>query len=74
MKTIDLSGPDGNAFALMGIATGWAKQIGLDAKAICEKMRQGDYNMLLDAFDDTFSRRVRYEFLSDPREEEEDDA
>ena len=28
---IDLTGPDGNAFVLMGHASKWAKQLGLDS-------------------------------------------
>ena len=36
---IDLTGPDGNAFALMGYARQFAKQLGLDSnKIINEKI------------------------------------
>ena len=38
MRQIDLSGPDGNAFALIGIARNWAKQLGKDATAITAEM------------------------------------
>ena len=31
---IDLTGPDGNAFALMGYASRFSKQLGLDSKVI----------------------------------------
>ena len=31
---IDLSGPEGNAFVLIGYAGKWAKQLSLDSKAI----------------------------------------
>ena len=40
---IDLTGPDGNAFVLIGTAGNLAKQLGLDAKAIREEMMKGDY-------------------------------
>tara|TARA_B100000497_G_C7642492_1_gene386287 strand:- start:487 stop:702 length:216 start_codon:yes stop_codon:yes gene_type:complete len=51
---IDLTGPDGNAFALMGYATRFAKQLGLDSKAITAEMMSGDYENLLEVFDKNF--------------------
>jgi len=33
---IDLTGPEGNAFVLIGYAGKWAKQLGLDSKKIQE--------------------------------------
>jgi len=50
MVTIDLSGQDGNAFALMGHAKNFAKQMGLDGKEIVYEMQQGDYEDLVDVF------------------------
>jgi len=50
MVTIDLSGQDGNAFALMGHAKNFAKQMGLDGKEIVYEMQQGDYEYLVDVF------------------------
>ena len=35
---IDLTGPDGNAFVLIGTAGNLAKQLGLDGKAIRTEM------------------------------------
>lgn len=55
---IDLSGPDGNAFALMGHARNLAKQLGLDGKAIIEDMRSGDYDHLIEVFDKHFGEHV----------------
>lgn len=49
-----LSGPDGNAFVLLGTAQRLAKQLGLDAKAITTEMRSGDYEHLLQVFDQHF--------------------
>lgn len=51
---IDLSGPDGNAFVLMGKARGYAKQLGLDGDLIQEEMMSGDYENLIRVFDRHF--------------------
>jgi hypothetical protein len=51
---IDLTGPDGNAFALMGYANRFAKQLGLDGKAITAEMMSGDYENLIEVFDRNF--------------------
>lgn len=48
---IDLTGPDGNAFALMGYSNNFAKQLGLDSKQIIKEMTEGDYENLLLVFD-----------------------
>jgi len=48
--TIDLSGPDGNAFILLGKVREYAKQLDKDAKAIVEEMMAGDYNDLIAVF------------------------
>ena len=55
---IDLTGPDGNAFALMGYAQRFAKQLGLDSAAILKEMRSGDYENLLKVFDGYFGDYV----------------
>ena len=38
---VDLTGPDGNAFALMGLANKLAKQLGF--KSPVDEMMQGEY-------------------------------
>jgi len=55
---IDLTGPDGNAFVLIGTAGNLAKQLGLDAKAIREEMMKGDYENLIKVFDKYFGSFV----------------
>ena len=55
---IDLTGPDGNAFALMAYASRFAKQLGKDDKAIREEMMSGDYENLLEVFDREFGAFV----------------
>jgi|DEB0MinimDraft_6_1074348.scaffolds.fasta_scaffold492634_1 hypothetical protein len=54
MMEIDLTGPDGNAFVLMGIAKNLARQLGLDGDLITQEMRLGDYEDLLKTFDSYF--------------------
>jgi hypothetical protein len=51
---IDLTGPDGNAFVLIGTAGNLAKQLGLDGKAIRTEMMAGDYENLVNTFDKHF--------------------
>jgi hypothetical protein len=55
---IDLTGPDGNAFVLIGTATKLARQLGLDGKAIQAEMMQGDYEHLVATFDKHFGSFV----------------
>lgn len=51
---IDLTGPDGNAFALMSYARKLAKQLDLDSTKIIQEMTSGDYENLLEVFDNAF--------------------
>lgn len=53
-QTIDLTGPQGNAFVLMGIARDTAKQMEMDPKPIIEDMMTGDYEHLLEVFEKHF--------------------
>lgn len=55
---IDLTGPDGNAFALIGYAKSFAKQIGIEPQPIIEEMMSGDYENLLEVFDRNFGQWV----------------
>lgn len=55
---IDLTGPDGNAFALMGYAKNFAKQLDLDFNQIRKEMTSGDYENLLEVFDNYFGTFV----------------
>ena len=57
-RTIDLRGPRGNAFFLMGTAKKFARQLGLDDKAIIEEMKSGDYDNLVKVFDSYFGDYV----------------
>jgi hypothetical protein len=51
---IDLTGPDGNAFVLIGKAGNLAKQLGLDKAKIQAEMMKGDYEHLVATFDKYF--------------------
>lgn len=55
---IDLTGPDGNAFVLIGKAGNLAKQLGLDKDAIQKEMMSGDYENLVKVFDKHFGNFV----------------
>lgn len=55
---IDLTGPDGNAFVLIGKAGSLAKQLGLDSKVIQNEMMKGDYEHLVNTFDKHFGNFV----------------
>lgn len=57
IKEIDLTGPEGNAFVLMGYAKNAGKSLGFSAKKqteISEDMRSGDYEHLLEVFEKHF--------------------
>jgi hypothetical protein len=58
---VDLTGPDGNAFVLMGMAKQWAKQLDLDGDAIIEEMKSGDYENLVQVLDGYFGDYVIFE-------------
>ena len=53
---VDLTGPDGNAFALMGLASRLAKQLGIESPIT--EMMKGDYEHLLEVFDKNFGDHV----------------
>jgi len=57
-RKIDLTGPDGNAFVLLGIASDYAKQLGFDVKLIRKEMMSSDYENLIKVFDKYFGDYV----------------
>lgn len=57
-NTIDLTGPQGNAYVLLGYAQKLAFELDLDADAICEEMRSGDYENLVQVFDKHFGKFI----------------
>ena len=55
---IDLAGPQGNAFYLMGFASKNARKFGLDSSVILAEMKSGDYENLVQVFDKYFGEYV----------------
>ena len=55
---IDLTGPQGNAFFLMGQADRYARQLGLDKEVVIGEMKSGDYENLVQVFDRYFGDYV----------------
>jgi len=58
---IDLTGPQGNAFFLLGTASKLGRQLGWDRDEIeilLRQMRSGDYDNLIKVFDKNFGSIV----------------
>ena len=58
---IDLTGPQGNAFYLLGTAQNLAKQLNYskeETEKLLDEMRSSDYENLLKVFDDNFGSFV----------------
>lgn len=58
---IDLQGPNGNAFYLLAIARGLAKELGFDKdeiKELTKEMKSSDYKNLVKVFDRAFGDHV----------------
>jgi len=57
-RKIDLTGPEGNVFFLIGQAKGYAKQLGLDFDQIQKEMMSSDYENAVQTFDKYFGEFV----------------
>jgi len=55
---IDLTGPQGNAYVLLGYAQDFGRQLKFDYKNIQEEMTSGDYENLVNVFDKYFGNFV----------------
>ena len=51
---IDLTGPDGNAFVLLGIAKKLCRELGYHFEPVRDDMISGDYENLIEVFDKHF--------------------
>ena len=63
-QVIDLTGPDGNAFFLLGTAMKLCKQIGISSERtdeILDEMRSSDYENLIKSFDKYFGKLIDLE-------------
>ena len=55
---IDLTGPQGNAYFLMGMVKRLSNQLDLDGNKILKDMMSGDYENLIQVFDKNFGSVV----------------
>lgn len=55
---IDLQGPQGNAFFLMGLARGLSQRLGLDFNSIEKDMKSSDYEHLLQVMEQNFGELI----------------
>lgn len=55
---IDLTGSNGNAWVLMGLAKRYCRDLNLDYNKICREMMAGDYENLIKVFDSYFGDYV----------------
>lgn len=55
---IDLTGPQGNAYYLLGLAGSLCYQLDLDSSIVRKEMTAGDYENLLVVFDNYFGEIV----------------
>ena len=56
-----MTGPQGNAFYLLGVANRWAKELQFSdsyREEMLEKMKSSDYENLIKVFDDEFGSIV----------------
>lgn len=58
---VDLTGPQGNAFWLIGYAKTLGKQLGYNLEEIEDEMTSGDYENLIEVFDKYFGDFVDLE-------------
>ena len=58
---VDLTGPDGNAFVLLGAAKKWAEQLDLDWKIIRKEATSDDYEHLVKTLDKYFGEYIIFE-------------
>ena len=55
---IDLTGPQGNAYYLLGQAQHLSRQLDLNSATVLDQMRSGDYENLVQVFDRYFGDYV----------------
>lgn len=57
-QELDLNGPDGNAYMLLGYAKKLADELGLSWNEPRDEMTSGDYEHLVSVFDENFGEFV----------------
>lgn len=68
-REIDLSGPEGNAYSLLGIAKNLSKQLDMDFDAIRAEMTSSNYEHLVTTFNKYFGDYVDVYYGFDEVEE-----
>ena len=63
-QTIDLNGPDGNAWCILGTGQSLARNLSIDFVPIRSEMMSGDYRHLVETFDKHFGGYVDLIFPS----------
>jgi len=58
--SVDLTGPEGNAFVLLGYANKWSKQLGLNPDEVEKEMMSGDYENLVSVLEKHFGSVVTF--------------
>lgn len=72
VRQIDCAGPEGNVYNIAAIFQSWNKQLKRSNVSIFDATTKrlgsvGDYNDVLDTFDEWMKPGISYEFLNDPR-------
>ena len=72
-NTIDLAGPDGNAYNLFAYAEGLCRQLGRSDQFddLLDEMMSGDYNNVIRVFEKNFGDYVT--LLNKPEEDDDDE-
>lgn len=75
-RVINLDGPDGNAFVLLGMANSWGRQLSTESYAdwVTTRMKEGDYAHLVAVFELEFGDIVTLETENDWLIEQIDEA
>ena len=63
-QVIDLTGPDGNAYYILGTAMKLCKQVGISSERtdeILDEMKSSDYEHLIKTFDKYFGKLIDLE-------------
>ena len=60
-QVIDLTGPQGNVYFLMGTAMKLCKELNLDKESVLSEMQSGDYENAIQTFDKYFGMIVDLE-------------
>lgn len=63
MTTVDISGPDGNAFSVMSVVTATMRQLGYspdEIEIVMDEMKASDYDHLIATANDTLTGIIEF--------------